>query len=290
MNSLIHIFNNREYAIGIWIFGFCVLAFSKKNIRESIFHIFKFLLNKKILSVFSIMLLYSLFILYILYILKLWYLENIKDTIYWFAGTATILLFKANNAIENEHFFKEIVIDNLKLICFVEFLINFYVFNIWIELCLIPALTFIILLKAFGETDPKNRIVVKALDYVIGIIGLWLLSYVVFKATQELDKVFTYSNFQSIVFPILLTFLYLPFVYFLALYMKYEMVFIRLEIFNRVNNKDLKIARRKIFFNFLFDLHGLHKWSNNKINLHINSIEDLKDSLLHSKLENKKVR
>ncbi len=76
----------------------------------------------------------------------------------------------------------------------------------------------------------------------------------------------------------LLTFVFLPFVYLMALFMKYENIFVRIDIFN----KDLKLAKfakRKVFTVYHFNLMKLNKWSKETGILKFSSKEDTVSSI-----------
>ena len=63
----------------------------------------------------------------------------LKDSIMWFFIFALVSIFTTITSSEkNSFFFKEIVLNSLKLIIVFEFIINFYTFPLWVELLFLP--------------------------------------------------------------------------------------------------------------------------------------------------------
>jgi len=119
------------------------------------------------------------------------------------------------------------------------------VFNLTVELILTPIIIFIVLLNAVAETQQQHIIVKKFLDRLLALWGLFLLGFTINHIIQDFNSLANLENLRSFILPPLLTFLYLPFIYFMALYFRYENVFMRIDF----SNKDIaikKFAKRKI--------------------------------------------
>ena len=81
----------------------------------------------------------------------------------------------------------------------------------------------------------------------------------------------TLENFSKFYLPILLTVMFLPFIYFTALYAGYESLFIKLQFFVE-DGVVLKYAKKKTIVAFSLNLWALNKWSE-----HINTSWRFKD-------------
>ncbi len=239
MTGLTDIFSTREIALFIWIIVFVFLISLKQNVRKSIGGLFKAFFSKHIFRAFVILITYILLTLYLLNLIGLWDKTLTKDTTFWFFTVAIVTFFKVNEA-KDFRFFKEIIIDSIKWIVVIEFLINFYTFGLWTELILVPIIVFISIIQAYSETDKKYEPVERIFRNIISIVGLLLLVYIIYETVVEFQKTFTIQNLKSLVHPVIMTFLFLPFAYILALYMKYEVLFVRVDFLAR----DKKVARR----------------------------------------------
>jgi len=245
MNLITNTFNNREISIFIWLFIFCIWALLGKKVRSSFINVIKFFFQKKILTAVFSMVVYTFLMVSTFYIVGLWEILFLKDTIYWFFGVAFIMLMNINTVTENEHFFKSIILDNIKLIILLEFVVNLYVFNIVIELILVPVLFIIAGMSAIAENDNKYSYVKTLLDYITMIFGFWVLIHVSYSIISDYQSFVNKQNLISFFLPFILTFSYLPFIYFLALYVTYDGLFIRIEYLNK-NKPYVKTIKRKI--------------------------------------------
>lgn len=172
-----------------------------------------------------------------------------------------VTFFKVNNA-KDFQFFKEIIVDSVKWIVVIEFLINFYTFGLWTELILVPIIVFISIIQAYSETDKKYEPVEKLFRNIISIIGLLLLIYIIYETVVKFQKTFTIQNLKSLLHPVIMTILFLPFAYMLALYMTYEVLFIRVDFLAR----DKKLARqlkRQIIVTANLNIERLNRISKN---------------------------
>jgi len=274
MNLITNTFNNREISIFLWVFIFCVWALSGEKLRISFINVLKVFFQKKILLAIFFMILYSSFIVFLYYRAGFWNKSLVKDTIYWFFGIAFIMLMNINKASEKEHFFKSIILDNVKLILILEFIINLYVFNIFIELILIPVLFFIAGMSAIAENKEKYNPVKKLLDYILMILGVWILIHATYNIINNYRSFINKENLFGFCLTPLLTLSYLPFIYFMALYMQYEVFFVRMGFLN-TNKSYINYAKWRIIIFCNFNLRKLNRFSKGIDALQIGNISDI---------------
>ncbi|MBU0711342.1 hypothetical protein KKA87_05400 [bacterium] len=203
-----------------------------------------FFQKKNLIALFS-MVVYTFLMVSAFYFVGLWEIYFLKDTIYWFFGVAFIMLMNINTITDNEHFFKSVILDNVKLIILLEFVVNLYVFNIVIELILVPVLFIIAGMSAIAENDNKYCPVKTLLDYMMMIFGFWVLIHVSYSIIIDYLSFINKQNLIGFFLPFILTSSYLPFIYFLALYVTYDGLFIRIEYLNK-NKPYVKTIKRKI--------------------------------------------
>lgn len=277
MSYLANIFNSREIAIGIWTFIFLLWTLSFKSFRKSLSSLFKAFFVWQIIIPILLMFLYITLMVLIFWIAGLWKITNLKDTVIWGLGTAFVMLMNVKNT-GDDHYFQKVILDNVKLILIVEFVVNFRTFNIWIELFIIPLLTIIVMLNSFVERDQKYKQIKKILEILVVYAGFCLLCFSFYNVVVDFSNFASLDNLVDFLLPPVFTILFLPFMYAAALYALYQSVFVRLRIFNNDNGL-ITYVKLKIFQKFLFNFRKLNRWAKGVGILKINSKQDIVDLL-----------
>jgi len=249
-------FNNRDISIILWFLAIFVLALFQKDIRVSLFSVLNTFFSKNILIPFFLMLFYIFPIINLLHRIGFWDILMLKGTILWFFGVAFIMFMNSNNVNKNEHYFRNIVSSSLRMVLILEFIINFYALNIIAEIILIPFITLVVVTNSYAEIKKLDK-VKKALTPILMIFGLWLFGYACYKIIGNFKGFFTADNLRAFLLPPILTLVFLPFIYFMALYILYETIFKYLSW--KLDNDAylIKYARRKIFITCHFNLRKL---------------------------------
>jgi len=227
----VEILNNREKAITVWLVILLICILSKKKVRQGFGGVIKALFQKKIFTAIMTMLLYNAIIIYFFYKIHIWKYAFIKDSIFWIIGSAFVLFLNIPDNSKKKNYLKKIVIDNLKLIIVLEFILNFYTFNFWIEIVLVPIISLILLMLAVSETNKEFSQITKFLNNLSGLIGIILMSYAIIRVLKDHHSLINMDNARAIILTPLLTIAYIPFLYLFSLIMGYEMLFCRLNIF-----------------------------------------------------------
>jgi hypothetical protein len=237
------IFNNREIALLFWI-ALIVMALLLSKLRKSLVPIFKILTGKMFLIIFSLIGAYLYGIILLLQNLEIWQISNLKDVLFWLFSVGLILVFKINEAKSNAYF-KGIFLSAIKWTIVLEFIVNLYSFSLLKEIIILPILVFLAMTQAVAEMNEKHKVVSKFLQNVIAIAGLSIFSYSLYKTIVNFDDVLTFQNLVSFLLPSTITVLFIPFVYFLALYSTYESYFIHLD-FMTVKKAKVKETKKLI--------------------------------------------
>ena len=237
------IFNNREIALLFWI-ALIVMALLLSKLRKSLVPIFKILTSKMFLIIFSLIGAYLYGIILLLQNLEVWQSSNLKDVLFWLFSVGLILVFKINEAKSNAYF-KGIFLSAIKWTIVLEFIVNLYSFSLLTEIIILPVLVFLAMTQAVAEMDEKHKVVSKFLQNVIAIAGLLIFSFSLYKTVINFDAVSTFQNLVVFLLPSTITILFIPFVYFLALYSTYESYFIHLD-FMTVKKDKVKEVKKLI--------------------------------------------
>ncbi|HNP20137.1 MAG TPA: hypothetical protein PKL31_16985 [Fulvivirga sp.] len=237
------IFNNREIALILWL-AVIVLAVLLSKLRKSLVPIVKILASKMFLIIFSLIGAYLFGIILLLKNLEVWQTSNLKDVLFWLFTVGLILVFKINDAKSNAYF-KGIFLSAIKWTIILEFVVNLYSFSLFTEIVILPILVFLAMTQAVAEMDDKHKVVSKFLQNVISIAGLSIFCYSLYKTVINFEAVLTFQNLVSFLLPSTITILFIPFVYFLALYSTYESYFIHLD-FMTVKKDKVKETKKLI--------------------------------------------
>ena len=277
------IFNNREIAIGFWLLAisaYVLLSPKMIEVRSSFRHLLSAFFVKQIMLVLGLMVAYMMFVVYFLYGMDLWNTDQIKNTVFWCTSVGFMSLFKIESIKEDKSFFKHSVLDNLKLLAILQFVVGVYTFPVWIEILLVPALVLIGAMTTIAETDKKYHQVKTLLEYCLSIFGIILIVYTLYMLATNFGEFGNEKTAYDFFVPPLLTLFYLPFVFFMLVYSTYEQIFIRLQF--SINNKlyrNLAKIYALILFNFRMSL--LDRWAYHVARINVESHDDLVESFRH---------
>jgi hypothetical protein len=268
MELIINTFTTREIAVFIWLIVLIVWAMSSKTVRSSVFDLLKVFVDLKIIVPLASMVVYVLLIVFLLAKAGFWDNSMIKDTAYWVIGGAFVIMINAARAIEDRSYFKSILLENLRLVLIIEFIVNLHNFSIAIELILVPVVTFLIMLATVAASNKEYAQVKKVLEYIIGAIGLILIVYASYAVLVDLRAFATMANLRNILLTPILSAAFLPFMYLVVLWMIYENVFVRIDFLNQ-DRALVGFAKRKLFTTFWFSLKKVKAWSKQMGMMHI---------------------
>lgn len=246
---MFEIFSTREIASAIWIFIIIIFLAIKKDIRMAFFNVLKAVLNKHIIVPFIILLLYTIGISIIFNFLGIEIINFIKDIVLWFLFAGVPFAYSSiNNKEIGLQYFKKYVIDNIKVIAILQFIISTFTFSIWIELLIFPVITFIVLLEAVSSKDNKYNRVEKFLSNILSILGFIILFFALQNAVTTYNNYGTINLLITFLIPFVLSIFYVPITYLFIMYAKYELLFCKIEFaINEKNKKRYKIILVKSF-------------------------------------------
>lgn len=212
------IFNSREIATILWLLVILVFALTKPDVRNSLASLVK--AASKLWVVFVASILYTSACVFLLCQLNLWSLSLLKVTILWFFGWALIAL--ANfSSMEKKKVVQKLLLELLGLTAIVSFLTNFYTFPLILEIALIPIATFIVITPLLLR-EQKHDNVKMLFGRLSVLLGLSVLLINGVKAINNLSEFASSSTLYEFALPVILSLLFLPFVYALNLYSNYQ--------------------------------------------------------------------
>lgn len=174
--------------------------------------------------------------------LGIWDYANLKDVLIWLFSVGLILVFKINNAKSNAYF-KDIFFSAIKWTIVLEFIVNLYSFSLFAEIIILPILILLATTQAVADLDEKHKIVSKFLQNVIAIAGLAIFSYSLYKTIVNIKDVLSFKTLVTFSLPSTITILFIPFVYFLALYSTYQSYFIDIDFMTIKKDKVKEVKK-----------------------------------------------
>jgi len=265
MQALQTTFNNRELAALIWISVLAVLVLARAAVRRPVVHMMRLLVGPKLLIPLALLLAYMVGVVFGLWRLHLWMPPLLKDTIVWFVVIGLANYVNITRAMDDERFFSRTAVDSIKVVVFLEFLVNLYVFPLWVELIFFPFLFLVTVTKAYAEVRTPFRVAeIRILSVLLILYGLVALSFSVYHTIAEFRATMTLMNLRQILLQPVLTLALLPFVYALALYASYELTFVRIEFSNR-DTRMGSYLKRRLIRRFGVNLFALNRWGKGRL-------------------------
>ena len=186
------ILNNREIAIGIWLFIAIVLASFSKSIRkifnESFPRLCKLFFSRWILIPLGFAAGYIVLVVLGLQKIGFWNSGLLKNTIFWCLSVPVVSMFRISETTGDKSYFQNAIKDIFKVVFILEFLIAFYTFPLWVELLTVPMATVLIMMQVVAETKEAYKPVEKLLSIALSLLGISLIIYVAYKISARFFK------------------------------------------------------------------------------------------------------
>lgn len=254
-------FNNREYAILVWVVIFLIWGLFNKDIRKSIF---RFLSSKDLIQLIFPVITYNLIVIYLLFISWFWSIDFFKDSLYWIFWSSLVLFFRIVDVDKGAKFIFKTIFSAFSVTAMLAFVWNIYPFSFFSELILQFVLIFLGMMSGIWKLYTNNPEYTKVAKF-FEIILLWLVIFLIVRLlvllVYDYEQLFDVQNLYFFLYPIILSVLYIPFLYLLRLMMNYESLFIRINPVNwwwERNARHIKYGIAKFCH---FNLHKLNKFS-----------------------------
>ena len=254
------ILNNREIATAVWLTVCSAVFFCKKEIRSSFRSVLNVFAKKTILIPFGLLIFHTLAAVWVLDRIGIWDSNQIKNAILWFVSVAGVSFFRLPKIADDPDYFKKAIVDNLKIVAILEFLITFYTFSLAVEFVFVPFVAFLAVLLAVSQTDEKYALVEKVLNSLLGIIGVAIIVYAGYRLITDFGDFAQVQTFYDFTVPIALSMLLLPLIYVLHVYMVYEGIFARMQ-FSIKDKKLRKYAKKTAVTKYHLNIPALRRWA-----------------------------
>lgn len=207
--------NSREKAILLWTIALLGLAGIKSDgLGRALRGVLRTLASPKLLLLFGSAAVYCLALLFLASAMDLWHVSATKATVYWFLGTAVVLVGSATQVAPAAPItLRSLLRGALKLTILVEFLVNLYVFPFGVELALVPVIFLLVMLQVVDQYRPTVPRVTQIVKGVLVAVGFGLMTYVAASAIGDLDGFLTRKNAEDFLVAPALTVALVPFLF-----------------------------------------------------------------------------
>jgi hypothetical protein len=240
------LFNNREIAAAIWLTLFAVGILSKSEIRASIAGVVRSFFAWKLLACFAAMTLYTASMILVLYAVGFWQFDMTKDTALWFF-TASAMVLRFMTSHKPDSILRDVLIENVKLIIFLEFIMETYVMPLPAELVAFPVVTTLTLIMTVAQSNEKHATAARLSTFLLGAVGFFVLGFAIWRAIGDYRSLGTMATVRGIAFPPLMSILLVPFIYVMTCFVYYDDIFIRLKVGSNKAPTVLRYAKRRMF-------------------------------------------
>jgi hypothetical protein len=152
------ILSTREWATIIWILILSVYILINKKTRYSALDVIKILFGKNLIKIWIITSLYVILITLLFSKTSIWDNCYIKDIIIWYITSGVIFCFNAASRESDEQYIWKVLKDNLKFTIVIEFFYSTFTFKLWVELLIIPIITFLAMVDAVAERKEEYKL------------------------------------------------------------------------------------------------------------------------------------
>lgn len=250
--------NNREIAWVIWIAVLLIFMLWKPGFRQSLSSFFRTAFGWKLNVLYGIIILYTTGIVYFLWKIGLWDLSQLKNTLFWLFTVPVISLFDAHKS-EKANYLSKAVKDVLAFTAIIQFIVGVYSFSLGVELLFVPIIVMLAGTFAVARTKKEYAPVKKLLFGSLTLAGLLLIGYTIYKISADYKSFVNQGTLNDFLVPAALTFLYLPLLYALDIYVYYDDMFATLSL--EVKNSSLRrYIIWKALLAFQFRKSDLQQW------------------------------
>lgn len=275
--------NNREQAILIWLSVALIWVLGNEVFRGALLGIVKHAVHRRFMLIYALTATYLTVCSRIFSHWGMWDIQSFKAALLWLLSVGILMAFKVSrDDMEGKYFWVEVCLGGFKIAVVLEFVTQFYVFNIFIELLLIPCSAFLGLMLSPSKILDDNPTVKKFLDGIAVMLGLFLLTYALYHIASDPDTFWNVSTAISFLLPVVLTVLFIPLLWFIATIAAYENVFMRVK-YVFPDKRTQRFVKLQVLWKIGFRFYELKRWWHYCLQTRPQSHEEIRESILEAR-------
>ena len=273
--------NNRELATLIWMAVFIGYVFFKDldgratNALIQLLHAF---FSPKIIMVVAWATFWIALCVWALHYVGAWEFANLKTTLLWGVAFAFVTVLDVGRISEDHAYFRKTVRDTISAAVVLTFIAEAYSFSLASELILIPLLTMMSGVKVISENHTMHAQAGKLATTILIMAGAAYVGYGMYGVVSDFQTFATWNTVREFFIPIVLSLLFLPYLYVVSVVVSYEMNFVALQWAVK-DNALRRYAKVQAITRFRLDLDGLRRWKRHVCLFHPTSREDIRRSI-----------
>lgn len=219
--------NNREIALLIWMaiaFGLPMLI---PSVRQAFYSVVRAFCQPIIVGCILAAAGYTAACVAALAAVGLWELQNFKTTFVWFVSFTIVGMMETTRAGDSLRGLSLLAKETVAVTALVVFVAETYPFPLWGELIFVPTIVLISLCAEIAKRKPEAAKVAPLFTFLQVALGLGALVYAVMQVVADPSGFVTMNSLREFVVPILLSLMFLPFLFVLTLYSTYQSAFVR---------------------------------------------------------------
>lgn len=243
--NIINWLSNRELAFLIWAALIVIYLLCKEFGRSFFKSIFKFLFSSAFITLLFFQLIQGALVIWFLALTNFWEQPLIKDLVFWNILVAIPLYYKGVSNTDNFTELTQHVRKNISWSIFLEFILDFWTFSLFIEIIMIPILFFISFISAYIQNKKEYHSLDRVLNWFMSFYIIIVLVHALVKTAFNLSYTFSTFNLKTIFLPVILLITVMPFLYMYVTIADYQSLFVKIS----AQNAD-RIKIKKALFNF----------------------------------------
>lgn len=244
---MLEIFTTREIALGICLSVIVIFILSQKEIREKLFEVIKCVFCKEFVKIYIFLIVYMIILIKSFQGLPFWENIFIKDIVFWVLFVGTAACIKAGDKNLEENYFRNMVVDNIKIATIIEFSINLFNFSIFLEIIIQAIMIALSVLRAVNEANEKNKVVKKFFDVIFYLTIIVILIFTIEKAINSINDIDLIETIIAFFIPIICSIAYMPVAYSIGIYSRYQSLFFKISNPRDENVEKNRKRKMKVF-------------------------------------------
>ncbi|WP_392424665.1 hypothetical protein [Barrientosiimonas humi] len=164
--------------------------------------------------------------------LSLWTMDLLAATVLWFLLTGFAWFINLGGAGKDDDFFKRRFLETLGFVAFFEFFVNAQTLPLAWEIVGQVGLAFVVMLNVVAGGEPRFRPVARLTAGLLAAASLGLAGFTAISLVSNWPTVDKAGLLRELLMPVWLAAAVIPYLYLVAFYMGYELLFVRLSFMN----------------------------------------------------------